>query len=709
MQPRHPITTDLVLLGAGHAHVEVLRRFAMRPERGVRLTLIAREPETLRCGMLAGLIRGQYRFDEAHLDLAPLSVAAGARLIVAEATSIDLAARMVTLSGRPPVAFDLLSINVGGESATPDAGAIAVKPVGRFLERLAALEAAMGRSARVALVGGDAVGTELALALAHRFRGRFRLVLVCDTPEPVADAPAHARRVVRAALVNAGVELVSGVQAGALSEGRLPLSDSSFLEADAALWAVGVRGPKFLAASGLPCDAAGLLRVNARLRAVGHDFVFAAGDCAVLDARPTPKAEVWARRAGAPLAANLRRAAHGKAARPWRPWRDALATMNVGDGRAMAWRNGLAVSGRAVWRWRDWIDRRWMRRHTIATAPPADESTMRCDAKLSAEVLAGTLANAARLTTPNLLTGLDTRDIAAVLKPPPGQVLVQSVEWLRAFLDDPYVFGQIAAAHALSGLHAMGARPWTALVIAGIPCSLVAAKTHTEMSDMLGGAREVLSADSCTLIGGHSAVAAESSIGFALSGLADPRKLVRKSGLRIGDALVLTKPLGTGIVLAGHTRGAAHLRWLLDAIDGMRASNAAASRVLLGHGATACTDVAGFGLAGHLIDMLRASSVAAVLWPNAVPALPGALELAGVGIASPTPAQNSFALAGGEADPRLALLIDPQTSGGLLAGVPSRKAAVCLSALHDAGLRAAVIGEVEPAVAETPSLRLDDR
>ncbi len=709
MQPQHPITTDLVLLGAGHAHVEVLRRFAMRPERGVRLTLITREPETLHGGMLAGLIRGQYRFDEAHLDLAPLSIAAGARLIVAEARLIDLAARMVNVSGRPPIAFDVLSINVGGESAAPNTAAIAVKPVGRFLGRLAALEAGMGRGVRIALVGGGAAGAELALALAHRFRGRCQLVLVCDTPEPIGEAPAHARRAVRAALVSAGVELVSGVQAGALTDGRLPLSDGSFLEADAALWAAGMRGPEFLAASGLACDAAGFLRVNAGLRTVSHDFVFAAGDCAVGEARPTPKPEVWATRAGAPLAANLRRAAHGGSARPWHPRRDALVTLDLGDRRAVAWCNGLAVSGRAIWQWKDRIDQRWMRLHTIAAARPADEATRRCDAKLSAEVLGGPLADVPGLATPNLLTGLDTRDLAAVLKPPAGQVLVQNVEWLRAFLDDPYVFGQIAAAHALSGLHAMGARAWTALAIAAIPCSAVAAKTRTELSDMLGGAREVLSADGCILIGGHSAEAAEPSIGFAVSGLADPRKLLRKSGLQVGDALVLTKPLGTGIVLAGHMRGEAHQRWLLTAIDSMRASNAAASRVLLGHGTTACTVVAGFGLAGHLGDMLRASSVAAVLWPDAVPALPGALELAGVGIASPTASQNAFALPGGGADPRSALLIDPQTSGGLLAGVPSRKAAACLSALRDAGLRGAVIGEVEAAASETPSLRLDER
>src|SRR5450755_3582216 len=140
MRPKGPIETDILLLGAGHAHVEVLRRFALRPEPGVRLTLIGREPETPYTGMLPGLIRGEYTFDEAHIDLAPLAAGAGARLILAEATDIDLAERRIAVTGRPAVAFDLLSIDVGGEpTMPPGAGAgAAVKPIGRFLARLSA-------------------------------------------------------------------------------------------------------------------------------------------------------------------------------------------------------------------------------------------------------------------------------------------------------------------------------------------------------------------------------------------------------------------------------------------------------------------------------------------------------------------------------------------------------------------------------------------
>ena len=697
MQSRVPIATDLILLGAGHAHVEVLRRFAMRPQPGVRLTLIGREPETPYTGMLPGLIRGDYTFDQAHIDLAPLAASAGARLILAEATAIDLTDRRVAVTGRPDVPFDLLSIDVGGEPAMPPDGGVPVKPIGQFLARLSALEAALRPGARLAVVGGGAGGTELALALARRYREQVRVVLVCDTPEPLARAPSYARSVARAALVDAGVELTCGVRAGTWADGRLALSDGSFLEVDTALWATGVVGPAILAASGLACDTAGCIRVDATLRSVSHKFVFAAGDCAAIEANPRPKAGVWAVRAGAPLAANLRRATRGRKPRRWHPQSEALAIVGLGDGRALAWRNEIAVSGRPVWRWKDWIDRRWMRMYQEPMAPMQGDDPMRCGgcgAKVGAEVLAGALAGLSPLPGADVLIGLDAPDDAAVMLPPPGMAVVQSVDHFRAFIDDPFVFGEIAAAHALSDLHAMGARPWTALAVASVPYTS-GDKMRTELADMLQGATAILAQDGCSLVGGHSAEAAEPALGFAVTGLADPARLTLKSGLRPGDALVLTKPLGTGIVLAAHMRGLARAEWLQAAIASMRMSNAAASQILREFGTTACTDVTGFGLAGHLLEMLKASSVAAVLWPAQVPVLPGALELAAHGVESTLAVENRRLLPDAGTDPRTALMLDPQTSGGLLAGIASDRAEACVAVLRGADVAAAIIGVVE--------------
>ena len=692
MQSSRPIETDIVLLGAGHAHVEVLRRFAMRPEPGVRLTLIGREPETPYTGMLPGLIRSEYTYHEAHIDLAPLAAMAKARLILAEATALDPDGRTVTIPGRPPVPFDLLSIDVGGIPAAP-AEAIAVKPIGGFLDRLHRLEATLPAGARIAVVGGGPGGVELALALAVRFAGQLRLVLVSATPEPIAAAPATARRAVRNALVDAGVELVCGVTASALDAGRLLLSDGSFLEVATALWATGVEGPPFLAASGIACDRAGCVRVSRELCSVSHKHIFAAGDCASMDGDPRPKAGVWAVRAGAPLAENLRRAAKGLDLKPWTQQRDALVIVGLGNGRAVAWRNGIAVQGRNVWRVKDRIDRHWMRMYTDMRMAPDPRAPMRCGgcgAKVGAEILAGALASLPHTASPDLLT---VRDDAAVLKPPLGKLLVQSVDHFRAFLDDPFVFGQIAAAHALSDIYAMGAEPWTALAVASVPYAS-GPKMRDELSAMLQGASEILRQAGCTLVGGHSAEAAEAALGFAVTGLVDSGKILRKAGLQPGDQLILTKPLGTGIVLAAHMRGNARAQWLLAAIESMRTTNAVAAGIAMAHRPRAGTDVTGFGLAGHLQEMLEASCLGALLRLNAIPALPGALALAAHGIESTLASENRRVL--GDA-PGTALLVDPQTSGGLLLGFPPSRSAGCLQALLDSGVNAAIIGEVEPA------------
>ncbi len=703
MQPSRPVETDIVLLGAGHAHVEVLRRFAMRPEPGVRLTLIGREPETPYTGMLPGLIRSEYTHQEAHIDLAPLAIMANARLILAEASAIDPDARTIAVPGRPDIVFDLLSVDVGGVPAMPPDAGIAVKPIGGFLDRLHRMEAELPAGARIAIVGAGPGGVELTLALAVRFAEQLRLVLVSATPEPLATAPAVARRAVRHALVNAKVELVCGVTATALREGRLSLSDGSFLEVATALWTTGIEGPALLAASGIACDRTGCIRVTHDLRSISHGHVFAAGDCAAVDGEPRPKAGVWAVRAGAPLADNLRRTATGRPLRPWRPQRDALVILGLGHGRAVAWRNGVVLQGRKVWWLKDRIDRRWMRMYTEMQMAPDPDEPMRCGgcgAKVSAEVLAGALATLPRDQNPDLLKTLDD---AAVLQPPLGKLLVQSVDHFRAFLDDPFVFGQIAAAHALSDLYAMGAEPWTALAIASVPYA-ASQKMRAELAAMLQGATEVLRADGCALVGGHSAEASETALGFAVTGVVDSGKIMRKGGLQPGDQLILTKPLGTGIVLAGHMRGNARAQWLLAAIASMRTTNASAARIAMAYRPRAGTDVTGFGLAGHLREMLEASGMAAVLRLEAIPALPGARALAAHGIESTLAPANRRLL--GDA-PETALLVDPQTSGGLLLGLPSGRAISCLAALRDGGSPAVIIGEVEPARAGANPIRLE--
>jgi len=230
-------------------------------------------------------------------------------------------------------------------------------------------------------------------------------------------------------------------------------------------------------------------------------------------------------------------------------------------------------------------------------------------------------------------------------------------------------------------------------------------KMQAELAAMLQGATEVLRGDGCALVGGHSAEAVEASLGFAVTGLVDSGKVMRKSGLLVGDRLILTKPLGTGIVLAANMRGQARAQWLMAAIASMRVTNAAAARIASGYRPNAGTDVTGFGLAGHLHEMLVASGVGAVLWPEAIPVLPGVRLLTAHGVESTLAPENRRVLAGVDR-PGTALLVDPQTSGGLLLGLPERRAEDCLRTMLDAGLQAAIVGEVEASGTGSGRIRL---
>ena len=295
------------------------------------------------------------------------------------------------------------------------------------------------------------------------------------------------------------------------------------------------------------------------------------------------------------------------------------------------------------------------------------------------------------------MIGLDSPDDAALISFRGAPPLLQTVDFFRAMVDDPYLFGRIAATHALGDIYAMGGDPESVLAIAALPPARPPIVEH-DLFHMLRGGLDVLEPAGAVLVGGHSAEGAELALGFAVTGRPRPGKLLRKSGLRPGDRLILTKPLGTGVILAAAARGLVPSRIVEEAIATMVQSAGPAASCLLSHRATACTDVTGFGLLGHLREMLSASTANAILDPEAIPALDGAKALLDRGIASSLHTDNVVALSildpAAQSHEVAPLLVDPQTAGGLLAGVPADRAAECLTNLHNHGYRAALIGRV---------------
>jgi selenide,water dikinase len=736
------VVKDLVLVGGGHSHIAVLKRFGMRPMPGVRLTVICRELHTPYSGMLPGLIAGHYEYDEAHIDLGPLCRFAGARLYHDEAIALDLINQSVYCRNRPQVKYDLLSINIGSVPRMSDVpgaagNVVPVKPINQFMSHWQSMVErvlAHNNGVRIGVVGTGAGGVEVLLAVQYRLRQKLlelgrtddhiEYYLFGDTGEVLSGHNSRARRAFERVLRDRRVQALPGDAAIEIAPGRLMSSQGTEYTLDEILWVTAAGAAPWLAESGLRVDTQGFIAVNDALQSISHPSVFAAGDIASMKNHPRPKSGVFAVRQGRPLADNLRRALQGRPLRAFRPQQRFLSLITTGDKYAVASRGNWALQGRLMWRWKDWIDRRFMRKYNVlpemapTEAPTlaggvADAAAIKeisaiamrcggCGAKVGSTVLDRALSQLQPVRRPDILIGLDAPDDAAVATVPAGKVMVHTVDYFRAFIDDPYVFGQVAANHSLGDIFAMGGEPQSALAIATVPFGLEA-KVEDQLSQLMAGALKVLNEAEAALVGGHTSEGAELAMGFAVNGLADRERLLRKGGMQPGDRLILTKPLGTGTLFAADMRRKAKGRWIDAALAFMVQSNRAAAICLHNHAATACTDVTGFGLLGHLVEMTKPSGVDVELFLDALPLLDGALDTVRLGILSSLQPQNvrlrrairdvgSFAR-----DERLPLIFDPQTAGGLLASIPGDRSDACLAELRQLGYaNAAIIGMVRP-------------
>jgi selenide,water dikinase len=297
---------------------------------------------------------------------------------------------------------------------------------------------------------------------------------------------------------------------------------------------------------------------------------------------------------------------------------------------------------------------------------------------------------------PDLLVGLEGPDDAAVYRLSDDLAIVQTVDFFPPVVDDPYTYGAIAAANAMSDVYAMGGEVLMALNIAAFPQDLDPAI----LAEIFRGGAEKVAEAGGVIAGGHTLYDAEPKYGLAVTGTINPVRILGKGGAQPGDALVLTKPLGTGIVLTAARDGKDDAGHAAAAIASMLALNRHGSHVAREAGAHAMTDVTGFGLLGHAREMASRGNVSIVIEAAAVPALPGALEYAASGIVTGGAQRNRDGLAGhvtfeAALDPAVEhLLFDPQTSGGLLIALPPARATAAVDRLHADGLPGAVVGSV---------------
>ncbi|MGR3756015.1 MAG: selenide, water dikinase SelD, partial [Tranquillimonas sp.] len=688
---------------------------------GARLTLIDPGPVTAYTGMLPGHIAGHYSRAALEIDLVRLARFAGARLVMGRADALDPADRRVHVAGRGWIDFDVCSIDIGIHGRLPELPGfaehgVAAKPLDDFADawarHLDALRAnpALAHSG-AAVIGGGVAGAELAMAVAHggaRAAGRKPAVTLIERSRALAGLAPGADRALRRALAAAGIALVEHRQVTHIAADGVQLDDGRHIPSAFTVGAAGARPWGWLAQTGLALHE-GYVAVDAHLASTSHPGIFAAGDCAYLTHAPRPKAGVFAVRAAPVLFANLRAALSGDRPRRFRPQRQYLKLVSLGDTAAVAERGRLSAGGsgpvgRALWQLKDRIDRRFMARLGDFRAMPAPRLPAQvaaglsdeigtgappcggCGAKVGQGALSRALSDLARRRD-DIETGAG--DDAAVLRIG-GARQVITVDHLRAVTEDPRAMARIAALHALGDVWAMGARPQAALPSLTLPRLSPRLQART-LAEIMEAAQQVFAAAGAEIVGGHTATGAELSIGFTVTGLLD-RPAITLSGARPGDRLILTKPIGSGTVMAGEMALAAAGRDVARALDLMQQDQGAAARIL--GAAHAMTDVTGFGLAGHLLGLLDASGLGAEIDLAAVPLMPGAADLARRGIRSTLFPANAEAAARMTLPgrPEAALLFDPQTAGGLLAALAPPAAADALDRLRAAGYQAALIG-----------------
>ncbi len=707
MKANKQVHGQLVLVGGGHSHLAVLRSFGMRPLQGVQITLIAKELQAPYSGMLPGLIAGTYSFDECHVDLLRLASFAGARLIHGEVEGIDTAFKRVSILGRPAYRYDILSLDVGiapwldGIKGARQ-NAIAVKPISEFYPAwLTLLERCMRPQGprKIAIIGGGAAGYEIALAMSRRIlaeaqakgitKNAFSFALFAGKSLLPALNP-HARQLARQELARAGLLLIEHDIVHEITIEEVILASGRSMAFDVAVMCTEGKAAAWFGGAGLPLDENGFLAVQATLQSDNDPDVFASGDCAALIGNQRPKAGVFAVRQGPYLANNIRKRFDRRALAQYRPQRHFLMLLSNGRQSAMAVRGAFTLRGALMWRWKDRIDRRFIRRFQDLPSMPEDVSKMRCGG-CGAKVGPSTLDNAlARLALRN------PREDAAIIDRGGPDLCIETVDFFRAFWPEPYLFGEIAAQHAIGDIYAMGGTPKWGQVLCTLPHA-PSRLIEENLFQLMAGAHAALTAAGVDLIGGHSSEAEEMAVGFVISGTVPRNRILRKCGLKPGQNLILTRPLGTGLLLAAAMRRKATASAFSKVLAELRKPQAEASRILQDKGATGATDVTGFGLGGHLLEMLAESGLGAELEARSIPLFDTVLSLARSGIASSLLPEN-LALARSVASnlkaAELGVLFDPQTAGGLLAGIPDRNVDACLDELHAAGYRAAYIGRV---------------
>lgn len=735
----------IVLLGVGHTNAHIVKMWKMQPIPDAQLICVSNFPVATYSGMLPGVLSEQYQPEDMEIDLVRLCASASVRLIIGDVTSIDHEQQKITFRNRPALSWDFLSIGIGSRPSMEGVDVsgnslVAAKPMQSLLQRLEQrIEEVAHRNksgskdedlapVRVAVVGGGIGSIEIAFCLQRRSKvskddqADFQISLVTGRTGVGSGLLPKTKEKVCDLFSEKGISVSAGQRVSKVTETHLILENGDEIESDVVIWATDATPPELLSQVDVEKDAKGFLLTKPTLQSVSNDRIFAVGDTGTMAASPTDKAGVFAVRQGPVLWENLKRSVKQTALKEYVPQSGYLKLINTADGKSIAEYLGRTFYGSWCWFLKDRIDTKFMAMYTAYTPPmmkmpdPEDtETAMRClgcGGKIGSQILSSVLKELDIPEHPSVVIGLSNPDDAAVVRTVNDQVTV-TTDFFASPFDDPYLVGRIALLNSASDCFVMGAQPTGVLAMVQLP--LVHSRTQLQiMRELMSGSVEEINRMGGAIVGGHSIEGPRLTIGFTVLGdqVVDTRT---KGMLNEGDQLILTKPLGSGVLLAALMQARLPGTSYQGLVKTMLASNQIALELMVQHGVSGVTDVTGFGLAGHLQEMLAASGLSAKLNMDDVPVMPGCQALIESGIESTLVDDNRLIaekvnLEGATWQKKIsAVMFDPQTSGGILCGVKPSEVDSVLGFLTDEGFeQSAVIGEVVKKSGELPTIELVD-
>ncbi|MDJ0658190.1 MAG: selenide, water dikinase SelD [Crocosphaera sp.] len=740
------LTDNLVLIGGGHSHAIVLKLWGMNPIPGVRLTLITDRTHTPYSGMLPGQVAGFYDFEETHIDLRSLAHFAQATFYLDTVINLDLKNKQIICEEHPPISFDYLSIDIGSvpqKSSILGASdyAIPAKPVSQFLTAWEKIKATIKTHPKqpytLTVVGGGAGGVELAFNMKTCLTNILENVnsltinLIHQGNSLLTGHNRWVSQRVQSLLLDNDTniylnETVIKITPNSPHHYTITCNSDLNIESDWIFLVTQASAPQWIEKTGISTDQKGFILINDYLQSVSHPHIFAAGDIATMQNYNRPKAGVFAVRQGEPLFNNLQSILLKKKLKAYHPQKFYLSLIGTGKKTAIASWDGLGLEASWLWTWKDYIDRKFMDRFKDFSSMESEQQSNilpsilnfknrqerkqvkdnnfmpcnGCASKVGSSVLTKTLQRLEINQNPNIIIGLNAPDDAAIIDISEQELLLETIDYLPSFVSDPFIFGQITTNHCLSDLWAMGAKPHSVSALITLPYG-VDSIVEEILYQLLQGCLTILNQYEISLIGGHTLQGEKLGFGLSCNGFVLPNRILQKSGMQPNDKLILTKPLGIGTLLAAEMIYKTKGNWIDNAIKSMLVSNKKASEIFLQCEAYACTDVTGFGLIGHLLEMMKASQVSVDLNLDKIPILTGAIETTEQGIHSslyPKNLETKIYLTGNqniENNPNYPLLFDPQTSGGLLASVSEENADHCLQELIRSGYTdSQIIGKV---------------